>query len=260
MFKVLLIVTTSLLAVAGADAAGLNGIPTEFPSADRAVVPFDGSTTFTTQAPAAPSMFDHQLLSSFCDIDSREMEVKWLLPEDGVTSETGLLIVLAGISLENDCARPFYPPDPEWADHRNVVIAQVYYRNLGFFPPYDFGKYQIIDVLRGTNAVLETFPQIDRRRLYLYGGSGGGLAGLQTVIACPQIWAEVYIHSAITRVTTGAEAAEDYPNDPQGTVYGGWNVNMQFPESQGELTDKVWNRYRAERALRGPQNGLHSRT
>lgn len=216
-------------------------------------------TSFTTQLPEHPGLYDAPVQTgSFagCIRQINPMIIKYSIPSYGVDGSTGLLVILGGINATQDCNQ-FYALEPEmeaWIDSRNLIIAQVFYRNLGYWPPYDFGKYQIVDVLRGTGRMLSLFPQIDTRRLYLLGGSGGGHLALQVALISRHLWAEVYSEAAITRITTPADVAAAYPGDPSG----GWNLNLGFPVAQSSLTDSQWRRYQAERDLRGPENSATS--
>src|SRR5690606_16445358 len=101
----------------------------------------------------------------------------------------------------------------------------------------------------GLGAMLKEYPGIDRRRIYLYGGSGGGQVALQVLQCSPQLWSEVHVHSAITKITTKSDVAGNYEEDP--TL--GWNQNLGFPIVQGALPFDAWRRYEAELVLRGPQ-------
>lgn len=196
-------------------------------------------------------MYDAPTTSTFsCLRFVEEIEVAYVEPDAGVTSTTGLLLCLPGIDANGDCVRNHFVYNPAWPDSHNLVAANIFIRNITFFPPYDFGKYQMVDTLRGVGELLERFPQIDRRRLYVIGGSGGGHLTLQLLQATPHLWSEVYVQSAITKITTADDTVGLYENDG----FAGWNVNLSFPTVQGALPDAVWNRYRAERALRSPQN------
>ncbi len=205
---------------------------------------------FPAQPPESPGLYDAPPVARPpCAgrlISPREVHL--VLPSAGVNAETGLLLNLLGISTIVDCN-----PQPvalgDWADSKNLVIATISYRNLAHAFPADFGKLSIGDVLRGAGRVLEEHPQIDRRRLYLYGGSGGGHLALQVYQAAPHLWAEVHIHSAITKITVATDLEDGYLTR--------WNNNLRFPESQGDLSGEQWMRFQAERTLRGPQ--FHAR-
>lgn len=209
---------------------------------------------FTAQLPESPGVFDAPSVSTKqCTINCSPLVVRWQEPSAGVNSSTGLLVLLPGGNPINDCTRPTQYGDPNWADTKNVIYCNVFYRNQAFTPPFDFGKLEMGDALRGVGALLARYPQVNKKRLYLYGASAGGLCTLQLLEATRGIWAEAHIFVAPTKITTRAEAQAKYPIDSFGD---GFNDALKFPESKGNLTDWQWTRYQAERALRGPQNSL----
>lgn len=203
-----------------------------------------------SQMPVSPRLYDSPDTIS-CGGTPRtvaELPVWWVEPQGGVTSATGLIIRLNGIGSIGDC-QPGFAYFPSIAEDRNNLWATVHYRNAGFFPPYDFGKYQVIDVLRATGYMLQRYPQLDRRRIYLYGVSGGGHVALQTLLASRHLWAEVHAMNPITRISVREDVLNNgYDRDP----FNGWNTNLGWPTSQGSLDPVVWRRYQAERALRSP--------
>jgi len=200
------------------------------------------SFVFEGQAPADPGVYDAPAKAS-CGKTYRELEVHMVLPDAGVNSMTGVILNLPGIT-EVDC-KPTTVTLSDWHNSKNVIVATVGYRNYSFRFPTDFGKLSIGDVLRALHGILERYPQLDTRRLYLFGGSGGGHLALQVYQAAPDIWAEVYTHAAVTLISTRADMSRGY--------YIRWNANLNFPESQGALPLEKWNRYQAERLLRSPQ-------
>ena len=210
---------------------------------------------FTAQPPVSPGLYDAPLTSTrLCTISYSPLLVRWQEPSAGVKSTTGLVVVFPGANPVNDCVRPTQYADPTWPDTKNVVMCTVFYRNQAFSTPFDWGKLQISDALRGIGLVLQRYPQIDRRRLYLYGASAGGLLTLQLLQCTRQLWAEAHVMCAPTLITTLAEAQGKYHNDSLGE---GFNAKgLAFPEQQGSLADSQWNRYQGERALRGPHNNM----
>ncbi|MCC5877289.1 MAG: prolyl oligopeptidase family serine peptidase [Candidatus Sumerlaeia bacterium] len=225
--------------------------PFFFVSTSPAVVENEtiGFALVDAQLPAQPGLYDAPLVSMApCPgIEFSSVEVHWQTPQDGVKETTGLIINLLGIGYSDCGEKTPVVPDPDWPDEKDVVVATVYYRGLAYRFPYDYGKYQVSDVLRGVGAVLEEFPQLDRRRLYLFGGSGGGHLGLQVLQGSQDLWAEVHIHAAITRITLASDvAANGYATR--------WNVNTRFPESRGFRPMSQWIRYVSERTLREPQH------
>lgn len=201
--------------------------------------------TFQAQAPESPGIYDAPENTVGCSPNEpfSPLQVHLIIPDAGINEDTGLLIALPGLSTGADCS-----PTPmilgDWHNSKNLVIATVFYRNLAYRYPTDFGKMNIGDVLRGTGAVLDNY-ELNKRRIYLFGGSGGGHMALQVYQATPHLWNEVHAHSGITKITTSEDIYNGYS-----TI---WNANLRFPESQGSLSNEEWSRYQAERNLRGPQ-------
>jgi Prolyl oligopeptidase family len=221
----------------------------DVPAPDRKIY----SLLYETQLPEDPGLYDAPAQADCGNgliVPLNPMEVRWMQPAQGINSETGLVMLIPGVTTVMDCDKVYVPADPQWLDERNLIVAITYQRNLGFAYPYDFAKYQVVDVLRATGSLLEKFPQIDKKRLYLYGISGGGLIGLETLQYTPGLWSEVHIHAALTKASLSSERDQGlYEND----VEGGWNSHLTFPEEQGDLSDEQWQRYNAERDLRAPQ-------
>lgn len=219
-----------------------------------------------------PGVYDppNEIVCSGDTTSPLHLGIKYVIPTGGVGEETGLLVELAGIAAA-DCP-PFantfsfdFPPDhpshdpvkAEWVEQRNIVLARVYYRNISYRRPYDYGKYQVVDVLRAVATMLEHFPELDRGRIYLTGGSGGGHLALQVLRVVPELFAEVYVGSAITLITTSHDVQHGgYTGDAGGNA-GGWNVNMGFPVTKpAAMPEAEFVRKVAERNLRSPQLGL----
>lgn len=196
---------------------------------------------FASQAPIQPGLYDSPTTSS-CGRTANNIAIGIVTPDDA-NNNPGLIINLPGLS-NFDC-NPSAIAKENWANDKNVIIATIAYRNLSFLFPTDFGKISIVDVLRGLSATLQRYPQINTNRIYLYGESGGGHLALQVYQVAPEIWAEVYVHSAITLISTQADVSRGYITR--------WNGNLGFPESQGSLTQEQWDRYQAEREIRSPQ-------
>jgi len=137
------------------------------------------SFVFEGQAPADPGVYDAPAKAS-CGKTYRELEVHMVLPDAGVNSMTGVILNLPGIT-EVDC-KPTTVTLSDWHNSKNVIVATVGYRNYSFRFPTDFGKLSIGDVLRALHGILERYPQLDTRRLYLFGGSGGGHSGMRRAV------------------------------------------------------------------------------
>lgn len=227
---------------------------------------------FASQLSADPGVYDADNVASCSPTNNTPLTlgIRYVTPDAGVTADTGLIIDLGGIGT-GDCPPyinlfTFDTPgsDPlreSWVNDRNVVLAKVFYRNWNYWP-YDYGKYQVVDVLRGVGAMLQQYPQIDTTRIYLIGGSGGAHVALQVMQAYPTLFAEVYALAGITRITTNLDVAagQPYQGDTGGNS-NGWNTNMlpYYPVTQGSMPAAQFERITAERKLKGPQIGLARR-
>jgi pimeloyl-ACP methyl ester carboxylesterase len=90
----------------------------------------------------------------------------------------------------------------KWAaDRHDLLCVSVEFRQSGFDAsplgygwdcPYDFGYFQLFDVLNGLREVLSLRPGINRKRLFHYGGSQGGHLALMSAIVAPRTFAAVY--------------------------------------------------------------------
>ncbi len=229
--------------------------------------------TFSSPLTAEPLAFDADNTASCLpgEREALELGIRYVQPRAGVSETTGLIVELGGIGT-SDCppykgAFIFDEPgkDPvreRWPDERGVVIAQIFYRNLQYMP-YDFGKYQVVDVLRGVGALLEAMPEIDRRRIYLVGESGGGQLALQMLQVRPDLFAEVYAISGITCIPTREEMeSRGYTGDANGRKSGWLSLIMPtFRDKQTpSMSDAEFARKTAERLLRSPQAGLARHT
>lgn len=210
------------------------------------------SLTFTGQAPLDASVWTVPAQGTYgCSGNLSQMVVQWHEPAAGVTSQTGILVMLHGIDANSYCNRKFMEWGTPWADACDVIVCNVYYRNIPFYPPYDFGVYQVTDVVRGLGAVMDLYPQADTRRLYMIGSSGGGHLALQVLACTPGLWAEVYALSAITKITTSEDRQlHGYEHDPD--PYG-WNVNFCPPYRTSSLSAAQLRQLSAETNLRSPQ-------
>ena len=93
-------------------------------------------------------------------------------------------------------------------DAFNMVCISVEYRmsgydfnsvtGLGSYVPYDASFLQVFDVLNGLRFALTLMPEIDRKRLFHYGGSQGGCISLLTSIFAPSTFAFIYASCAIS--------------------------------------------------------------
>jgi predicted esterase len=97
------------------------------------------------------------------------------------------------------------------ADARNLVCVSAEFRQSGYASdpvtgsgydlPYDLSFMQTFDALNAFRHALSLHPQLDRRRLYAYGGSQGGhIVLLAASVFAPETFCGIYVSSAITRV------------------------------------------------------------
>lgn len=119
-------------------------------------------------------------------------------PAGGVRESTGLLLLLHGWG--NDGCEAYAADSVAFADGFDLVVTRVEYRQCGreasaplpgetYDMPYDFSRLQTIDCVRAAYATLARYPQIDRTRLLLWGGSQGGHLGAQCLVFAPHLWA-----------------------------------------------------------------------
>jgi len=119
-------------------------------------------------------------------------------PRTGVKRTTGLMLLLHGWG--NDGAEAYAEDSLQFADQFDLVVTRVEFRHSGrearepepnrpFDVPYDCCKLQTIDCLRAGYATLERYPQVDRKRLILWGGSQGAWLSAQCLIFAPHLWA-----------------------------------------------------------------------
>src|SRR4051794_36376065 len=103
-------------------------------------------------------------------------------PALGVTERTGFLLLIHGWG--NDGSVAYEEESIQFADRFDLVVTRVEYRDCGreahnpeasvtFDRPYDFSKLQTIDCLRAAQATLVCYPNLDRTRMILWGGSQG---------------------------------------------------------------------------------------
>jgi predicted esterase len=135
-------------------------------------------------------------------------------PADGVTSRTGLMLLIHGWG--NDGQAAYAGVSGDYANRYDVVVTRVEYRDCGreahhpepgltFDRPYDFSKLQTIDCLRAANATLEHYPALDRRRLFLWGGSQGAHLAAQCLVFAPSAWAGAVLCCGLYHPYTYAE-------------------------------------------------------
>ncbi len=157
---------------------------------------------------------------------------------DAPNADTGLMVLLHGWGgdyhqYDAYCA--------DWRNRYNCIMLQVNYRGSSkATQPYDFGKYQAIDVLRAMHWVLSNHP-VNRQRIFGWGGSGGGNVILQCGKMAPNTFALIVEHAGITHPTGAAEmkAGWDRPDRAggwQGTALGG---TKEYPEPERLIRDPL---------------------
>jgi predicted esterase len=138
-------------------------------------------------------------------------------PASGVTSQTGFLLLIHGWG--NNGQEAYADESLVYADRFNLVVTRVEFRHCGreahdpiagktFDQPYDFCKLQTIDCLRAAYATLARYPQIDRSRLMIWGGSQGGHLGAQCLIFAPHLWALAILTCGLYLPLTGSQARD----------------------------------------------------
>ncbi|MCK4981788.1 MAG: acetylxylan esterase, partial [Victivallaceae bacterium] len=132
-----------------------------------------------------------------------------VLEPDLVNNETGAMLFTHGWG-----GNRFQHLDKmEYAlDKYNLICVSVEYRQSGFdfdpvkgqgsYRPYDGSFYQVFDVLNGFRTVLELNNNINRKRLYHYGGSQGGHISLLSSIFAPDTFVFTYASSPIVHLTS----------------------------------------------------------
>ncbi|HJN18078.1 MAG TPA: prolyl oligopeptidase family serine peptidase [Armatimonadota bacterium] len=157
---------------------------------------------------------------------------------DHPDDDTGLMLLLHGWGGDY---HQYDAYAEDWRNRYNCVMVQVQYRgSKDASTPYDFGKYQAIDVLRCMHRVRQQC-KINDERIFGWGGSGGGNVILQCGKMAPNTFALIVEHAGITHPTNAAdmEAGWDRPNRAggwQGTALGG---TKEYPEHEKLVRDPV---------------------
>lgn len=138
-------------------------------------------------------------------------------PAGGVNRETGLLLLIHGWG--NDGQAAYAEESLAYADQFNLVVTRVEFRQCGreahhpepgktYDQPYDFSKLQTIDCLRAAYATMAQYPQIDRSRLMIWGGSQGGHLGAQCLVFAPHLWALAVLNCGVYLPLTGDQSRD----------------------------------------------------
>ncbi len=124
------------------------------------------------------------------------------------------------------------------ADEFNLVCISVEYRmsgydfnpvtGLGAYLPYDASFYQVFDVLNGLRFVLTLIPEINRKRLFHYGGSQGGCIALLSSIFAPNTFGFVYASCAISYF-------DDVHKQWSGREFANYEISIRSPIEHTEM-------------------------
>lgn len=143
--------------------------------------------------------------------------------------KTGLLLMIHGMGSdwnEHDSITV------QWANQFDLICIQVRDRHAGprgLEIPIDLGKYQTIDCLRAVAWSMERW-QINRRRIYVWGGSGGGHMALMALVMAPNLFAGGVVCAPFTHPT--------FPGEIEGEWQDGWirRCIPQGPVPEDEIT------------------------
>ncbi len=138
-------------------------------------------------------------------------------PEHGITDNTGFLLLIHGWG--NDGSVSYEAESHEFADRFDLVVTRVEYRHSGreahhpapgmtFDRPYDFSRLQTIDCLRAARATLDHYPDLDRRRMMLWGGSQGAHIAAQCLVFAPDVWSAAILCCGLYHPYTYREQME----------------------------------------------------
>ena len=139
-------------------------------------------------------------------------------PAQGVTDQTGFLLLIHGWG--NDGSVSYEEESIEFADLFDLVVTRVEYRDCGreahhpepgvtFDRPYDFSKLQTIDALRAAKATLDRYPDLDRTRMMLWGGSQGAQIAAQCLVFAPTLWSAAVLCCGLYHPYTFDRQQED---------------------------------------------------
>jgi len=149
-------------------------------------------------------------------------------PASGVKTTTGFMLLIHGWG--NDGSVAYADDSIVYADEFDLVVTRIEFRQSGrearlahpggkYDIPYDFSKLQTIDCLRAAYATLARYPQIDRSRLLLWGGSQGAHLCAQCLIFAPHLWALAVLNCGVFQPLTYEEGQQagfalDLRNNP----------------------------------------------
>lgn len=126
-----------------------------------------------------------------------------------LTPETGLLLMIHGLGSDWDehdaVAR-------DWAQRYDMICLQVRDRHAGprgLECPMDLGKYQAVDCLRAVAWTLGRWP-CDRRRIVVWGGSGGGHMALMSMVLAPALFSAGIVCCPYTHPTLPGELGGEW--------------------------------------------------
>ena len=130
-----------------------------------------------------------------------------IIEPDTLTADTGAMLFThgwGGNRFQHE-DKMLYAADPF-----NLVCVSVEYRQSGYdfnpvtgrgsYCPYDASFYQVFDVLNGLRTLLDLRPQLNRNRLFHYGGSQGGHIALLSSLYVPHTFAFIYASCPLTHL------------------------------------------------------------
>lgn len=182
---------------------------------------------------------------------SKTVTVNILIP-DSLNSDTGAMLFTHGWGgnrfqhldkMEYSC------------DKYNMLCLATEYRMSGFdfdlingrgsYRPYDASFLQVFDVLNSLREALQLFPQIDRHKIFHYGGSQGGQIAFLSTIFAPNTFAAVYSSSGMTwlspnlRVQCGREFT-DYELSVRSVIEHAANIKCPIFMEHGDADETVY--------------------
>lgn len=125
------------------------------------------------------------------------------------SNNSGLLVIVHGLGSDWDEHDRLAE---NWAEEFDVHCLQLRDRHAGprgLQPPMDLGKYQTIDLLRAVCWAIGNLS-FNHRRLFVWGGSGGGHMVLQAAIMAPELFTQAIACCPYTTITRPGEIAGDW--------------------------------------------------
>ena len=83
-------------------------------------------------------------------------------------------------------------------------------KGAGWSQPYDLSFMQTFDCLNALRFLLDLYPFLDRKRIFVYGGSQGGHIALLSSIFAPSTFAFLYASCPLTHIPEEGEVLDGY--------------------------------------------------